>query len=260
MQIMTATLFFLFLAVLPLHAADGKTVRPGEKILGVRMAADDISDADFADDFDDDEADVEVSDPLEAVNRLTFRFNDKFYFYLIKPVARVYRSVPKKGRVSIANFFSNLSTPIRFVNCLLQLKFRDAGNELTRFVVNTTVGGAGFFDPAGEYAGLRRKDEDFGQTLGRYGAGSGFYVVIPFLGPSNLRDGIGLMADWALNPVYLLDIHNRAKISLGVYGYYSINALSLDRDTYENIKKSALDPYLFVRDAYEQRRKGLIKK
>ncbi|NOY54286.1 MAG: VacJ family lipoprotein [Deltaproteobacteria bacterium] len=223
----------------------------------MQTASDDGSDADFQDDFGD-EVETEVPDPLEPVNRVIFRFNDKVYFYLFKPVAKAYRIVPEQARVSVADFFSNLFTPVRFVNSLLQLKFQDAGNELTRFLVNTTVGCAGFFDPAGNDAGLVKKEEDFGQTLGRYGVGGGFYIVLPFLGPSNLRDGIGLLADGALNPIYYLGIGDGAKI--GVRAYYSVNALSLDQDTYESIKRESLDPYLFIRNAYGQRRDGFIKK
>jgi len=257
MKTMMAVLFFFFFAILPVHASDLMNVRSGGETIGMQMAADDSSDADFEDDFEDEE-EIEVFDPIEPVNRAVFWFNDKIYFYLLKPVAKTYRVVPEPARISVANFFSNLFTPTRFVNSLLQLKFRDAGNELTRFLVNTTVGGAGFFDPAEKHAGLMKKEEDFGQTLGHYGAGEGFYLVLPFLGPSNVRDGIGLLADGALNPIYYLGISDGAKI--GLRAYYSVNAVSLDKDTYESIKKESLDPYLFIRNAFSQRRDGLIKK
>ncbi len=258
MKKIMAVLFFLFFAVPPADASDSMHARFGDEALEVQMAADDSVDADFEDDFEDEKEAIEVFDPIEPVNRAVFRFNDKFYFYLLKPVAKAYRGVPEPVRVSVANFFSNLFTPTRFVNSLLQLKIRDAGNELTRFLVNTTVGCAGFFDPAGRHARWTKKEEDFGQTLGRYGAGGGVYLVLPFLGPSNVRDGIGLLADGALNPIYYLGISDGAKV--GLRAYYSVNAVSLDKDTYESIKKESLDPYLFIRNAYSQRRAGLIKK
>lgn len=256
MKIMMVVLLFFCSAILPAAASDSMHARSEDRTLGMQVAADHSGDADFEDDFEEEE--IEVFDPIEPVNRAIFGFNDKFYFYIFKPMAKAYRVVPGPVRVSAANFFTNLFTPTRFVNALVQFKFRDAGNELTRFLVNTTVGGAGFFDPAGKHAGLAKKEEDFGQTLGRYGVGEGFYLVLPFLGPSNVRDGIGLLADGALNPIYYLGISDLEKV--GLRAYYSVNAVSLDKDTYESIKKESLDPYLFVRDAYHQRREGLVKK
>jgi phospholipid-binding lipoprotein MlaA len=201
------------------------------------------------------EAEVSVWDPVEPFNRGMFWLNDRLYFYAFKPIARGYRIVPERARLSVANFFSNLATPIRFVNATLQFKFRDAGVELGRFAVNTTIGVAGFFDPASSYGWLP-KDEDFGQTLGHYGAGPGFYLVLPVLGPSTVRDGIGRIADYFLDPIpYILDTGEVVLLK----AYDSINDLSLDPDSYEAIKEQALDPYLFVRDAYLQRREGLIR-
>ncbi len=208
------------------------------------------SDADF-----DDEEYIEVADPLEPINRGVFWFNDKLYFYLLKPVAKAFRVVPEPVRISLGNFFSNIATPIRFVNSVLQLKFNDAGTELGRFAINTTVGVLGLFDPARDHMDLRKKDEDTGQTFGHYGAGPGFYVVLPVLGPSSLRDGIGLIGDTVLDPVhfYLEDRDYYVTKTVDV-----VNRVSLDKDTYESIVKDNLDPYLFVRDAYIQHRAGKI--
>lgn len=218
---------------------------------------------DFDDDFDDfddeDEEFVTISDPLEPINRGFFWFNDKLYFYLIKPVTRVYRVVPEKARVSVSNFFSNVFTPIRFANALVQLKFRDAGTELGRLLINSTIGIGGLFDPAKNIYGIRKKNEDFGQTLGHYGIGQGFYLVLPIFGPSSLRDGLGDAVDaYYLNPIYTLDLKDRDKYTL--WALDQINALSLDRDTYEAIKRESLDPYVFVRDAYSQNRAGKVRK
>lgn len=211
--------------------------------------------ADFEDPFAEEE-EVEIADPIEPFNRAMFWVNDKLYFYLLKPVARTYRVVPEGGRKSVGNFFSNLAFPIRFVNSTLQLKFGTAGNELRRFLLNSTVGVAGLFDPAAQN-GWTATEEDFGQTLGRYGVGHGIYLVLPFFGPSSLRDGTGRVADYFLDPtVYVVNTYELSAIK----AYDRVNALSLDDDTYEKILEQALDPYLFVRNAYLQRREALTAK
>ena len=205
----------------------------------------------------EDEKDIEVSDPLEPINRGIFWFNDKLYFYLLKPVARGYRKVvPEPWRVAVQNVFSNLKTPVRFINAGLQGKFEDAGNELTRFVVNTTIGIGGLFDTAKDHFDIRKTDEDFGQTLGYYGVGTGFYLVLPVFGPSNVRDGTGLLVDSRMNLLYYMA---EGRNYWGLLAYDKVNDVSLDKDTYESIKKDALDPYLFVRDAYMQYRRNKVE-
>jgi phospholipid-binding lipoprotein MlaA len=207
--------------------------------------------------FDEEEEQYSVSDPLERLNRGIFWMNDKLYFYLLKPVARGYRwAVPEPWRVAVQNVFSNLASPGRIVNSGLQGKFTDAGNEITRFFVNTTLGIGGLFDPAKDHFDIRKHDEDTGQTLGHYGIGPGFYLVLPLLGPSDARDAIGTFADLRMNLVYYLF---EDWTYYEVKGYEKINDLSLDKDTYESIKKDALDPYLFVRDAYMQYRENKIR-
>lgn len=210
---------------------------------------------DFEDPFAEEE-EIEIADPIEPFNRGVFWVNDKLYFYLFKPIARGYRVVPEGGRTAVGNFFSNLAFPVRFVNSTLQLKFGEAGNELRRFLLNSTVGVAGFFDPASQN-GWTRSEEDFGQTLGSYGVGHGIYLVLPFFGPSSLRDGTGRIADYFLDPIpYVADGYEL----IAVRSYSRINDLSLDDDTYEKILEQALDPYLFVRNAYLQRRKAFTDK
>ncbi len=206
----------------------------------------------------EEEEEIRAFDPIEPFNRGIFWFNDKFYFYLLKPVARAYRVVPERARISVSNFFLNLYTPQRFVNSLLQFRFRDGAGELVRFVMNSTIGILGLFDPARSLTGIARKDEDFGQTLGHYGAGGGVYLVWPFFGPSNLRDALGGLADGFLDPVYYFDI--KAWERFGIKALDTVNATSLDKDTYESIKEEALDPYVTIRNAYTQRREGLIRK
>jgi len=218
---------------------------------------DDFEDEDLA--FLDDEDDVvlDVYDPLETINRGTFWFNDKLYFYLLKPVAKGYRwLMPEPLMLGIGNFFSNLASPMRIINAGLQGKFGDAGNELTRFGVNTTIGIGGFFDTAKDHFNLKKKEEDTGQTLGYYGIGPGPYLVLPFFGPSSFRDGIGLLADSRLDLVYYLweDRDYWAAIVLE-----TVNIVALDKDTYEGVKKDALDPYLFIRDAWTQYRQNKVE-
>ncbi len=215
-----------------------------------------------ADDFPlfDDAVFQEVYDPLESINRGIFWFNDKLYFYALKPVARVLRYTPEPLRISIKNFFLNLQTPVRMVNAGLQGKFAAAGNELTRFATNTTLGIGGLFDPAKEHFGIRMHDEDTGQTLGHYGVGPGPYLVLPFLGPSNLRDGIGKIGDTWLDLAFYIwgkDKDNYDYIGARVAD--TVNSLSLDKDTYESMKRDALDPYLFIRDAHVQYRRNQVK-
>lgn len=199
-----------------------------------------------------------IADPIEPWNRAMFQFNDKLYFWALKPVARGYNAVvPEPVRVSVRNFFRNVTMPIRFVNSLLQGKFKGAGVELARFGINTTIGLAGFFDIAKDRFCLNASKEDLGQTLGFYGMGGLMYIVWPFLGPSNVRDTIGFAGDTFLDPVNYI---NPFEVPLGINAYDRINETSLELGTYEDMKKSSLDVYIAVRDAYIQYRKAQIKK
>ncbi len=225
-------------------------------------AADEWNDEfdDLEDDFEDEADNTElIPDPLEPLNRLIFTFNDRLYFYFLKPVARGWRVLPRPMRTSLSRFYSNIQTPIRFVNCGLQLKLRDAGSEALRFGINSTIGILGLFDPARKFWGLRKKDEDLGQSLGYYGVGPGFYVVLPFFGPSSLRDGVGLLLDTLyLDPIYVFI--SDFPVRVAVRGVDTVNFLSLDKDTYESIKRDALDPYSFLKNAYAQQRQGKIRR
>ena len=153
------------------------------------QAQDDEAEAD--EDFDlleEEIADqmVEIADPLEPFNRTMYGLNDILYFWVVKPVGEVYTDVaPEPVRIGISNFFQNLTTPVRFVNCLLQGKGDTAGTEFNRFVINTTAGVLGFGDPARDQHGLEPAEEDMGQTLAVFGFDNGFYIVWPLLGPSN---------------------------------------------------------------------------
>lgn len=204
-----------------------------------------------------------IADPLEPVNRAFFHFNDKLYFWVLKPVATGYKAViPEDGRIGVHNFFSNVTTPIRLVNCLLQAKFKGAGNETARFALNTTLGIAGFFDPAKKTFKIEKQEADFGQTLGIWGIGPAFYINWPILGPSNVRDTVGYVGDLFFDPrTYLAYYFVVAEIvNTGTWVLDKVNETSLTLGEYENLKKAALDPYIALREAYSQYRQNKIRK
>jgi phospholipid-binding lipoprotein MlaA len=197
-----------------------------------------------------------VPDPLEPFNRLTYKFNDDFYFYVLKPVAVRYRdAVAEPWRVSIKNFFSNLLMPIRAVNCLLQVKFAGFGTELARFCLNTTMGVFGFGDPAKQEFGIAMRDEDFDQTLGFYGLGPGIYIHWPIFGPSSIRGTVGLAGDYLLDPIWYVQ---PTLASMGLTAEDKVNVTSLSIGDYEALKKASFDPYIAIRDAYFENRKKKI--
>ena len=225
--------------------------------------SDEFSD-EFANEFKNEEK--KIFDPLSGYNRVMTSFNDTVYMNVLIPVSKGYASVVPQGiRKGISNFFNNLMFPIRFTNNLLQLKFKNSTEELGRFVVNT-VFGLGFFDPAKTEFGWEKHDEDFGQTLGFYGVGEGFHVVLPLLGPSNLRDIIGLSADSyvsALSSSGSSDIKYKIPNNFGqtiaISSSNNINEISLTPGQYENLRKDALDLYPFLRDIYTQSRQKKIE-
>jgi len=203
-----------------------------------------------------------ISDPLQKYNRAFFKFNDKLYFWALKPVARGYgKVVPLRARLSVQNFFENVYAPVRIANCSFQCEFKEASIELSRFGVNTTLGIAGFFDPAKNWLHLNPPDEeDFGQTLGYYSLRSGFYLNLPFVGSTSLRDGIGSLVDMCIVPSIYVLIHYSSYYITAAKVFEAVNRTSLHLGEYEELKRAALDPYLSVRDAYNQHREHLIKK
>jgi len=199
-----------------------------------------------------------IADPLEPFNRAMYHFNDKLYFWVLKPVAQGYsKAVPEKARVGVSNFYTNLSFPIRFVNSLLQANFEGAASELGRFIINTVWGIGGLLDPASsKEINLSKQTEDFGQTLGVYGVGQGFYIHWPLLGPSSPRDTLGTVGDVFLYPsIYFGPWY----VWAGSRVYERVNDTSLQIGDYEAIKEAAIDPYVAVRDAYVQYRLKMIK-
>ncbi len=195
-----------------------------------------------------------ASDPLEPVNRIFFHFNDKFYFWVLKPVSQGYDYfIAEDVRMCVQRFFKNIIAPVRIVNNLLQGKVANSGIETARFVINSTLGIAGLADPAKHEFGLAPKDEDFGLTMGNYGLGEGVYICWPFLGPSNVRDTIGLAGDFFLSPLSYL-ARSDAETGLAIEAGREVNNTSLTLGDYEDFKESAIDPYIALRDAYRQYR------
>src|SRR5690349_9104818 len=156
-------------------------------------------------------------DPLEPLNRGIYKFNDVADHLIIKPAAEIYRDVvPAVVRTGVSNFFSNINDVIVALNSLLQGKVTQAGLDVSRIVVNTTVGVLGIFDVATDL-GLEKHNEDFGQTLGYWGIGSGPYFVLPFLGPSSARDSVGLLADWKTDPKTYVEPPRDSNLLWGLY-------------------------------------------
>ena len=218
---------------------------------------------DFSDEFESEK--VEVFDPLSGYNRVMTSFNDGVYTYVFNPVTQGYEKVmPEPVRLGFSNFFDNLLFPIRFVNNLLQFKFENSVEELGRFLVNSTFGILGFMDPASSELGWEKHDEDFGQTLGFYGVPAGPHIVLPLLGPSNLRDTVGLVGDGYVSPIndssainYKIPNDSSQTIYIGAGKYVNKNSFNLGK--YENMKKDAIDLYPFLRDIYEQKREKEIR-
>lgn len=196
------------------------------------------------------------ADPLEGFNRSVDGFNQVVDKAVVKPVAQGYdRVTPPEIKTVIGNFFSNLDDISIAVNNLLQGKPRAAGSDITRFALNTTIGIVGLADVATEL-GFQKNDEDFGQTLGVWGMGSGPYLVLPLLGPSSLRDAPSRFVDAPLDPLFHYD-NVRVRNSLLVVNLVNTRARLLPAT--DLVERVALDQYAFVRDAYLKRRESLIR-
>ncbi len=195
------------------------------------------------------------ADPLEPLNRVVFSFNDAADKAVIKPVARAYRAVlPGIVRTGVSNFFSNLEDIWISVNDVLQGKFQDGIDDFGRVLFNSTFGIAGIFDFASEL-GFQKHNEDFGQTLGSWGVGSGAYLVLPILGPSTVRDGFGFLVDTQADPVWRVGNVPARNTAVGVR-FIARRAELLDATSV--VEQAALDKYSFVRDAWMQRRRNLV--
>ncbi len=194
-----------------------------------------------------------AQDPLEPFNRSMFALNEHIDTYLARPVARFYQKItPEPVDRGITNFFNNLDEVPTALNDLLQFKPRAALTDLGRLVVNTTVGMLGFMDPATEM-GLERHDEDFGQTLGRWGIPPGPYLVLPVIGPNDFRDTLGFGVDWVSNPIYYRIGDNDAGWAMWILRYVDRRADLLRAQRV--LESAAMDRYIFTRESYLQRRR-----
>ena len=272
-----AVVFFVFIISIDLSAQDVNTVAPllsedsflidsnnpisSTQILVAQNTPakpeEDSFDNEIFADYQDSGKIQPVSDPLYYFNYAMYSFNDFLYFALLKPIATGYKTItPIIVRKGINNFFYNLLFPVRFVNNFLQCEIKNAGTEIEIFLINSTMGILGFGQVAQNEFGLKTCDEDLGQTFGSYSIGNGFYLVLPVLGPSTLRDTVGLAGDYFLKPVNYVEPW---ELSFGISSYDTINSLSFHLGDYEALKAAAIDPYVAIRNAYIQNREKKIK-
>lgn len=201
-----------------------------------------------------------IADPFAPTNRIMYEVNDRLYFWLLKPVTQAYARIPEDFRVVFSNIYDNLKAPGRMLNNLMQLRLKGAGNELLRFVINSFVGVGGMGDAARDAFGIKKQEADFGQTLGRYGIGHGFYLVWPVLGPSSLRETVGRAGDYMMHPLtYASNEDLPDAASIGISVHETINDASFRIGDYESFKEAAIDPYISMRDAFVQHRKKKVQ-
>jgi phospholipid-binding lipoprotein MlaA len=260
-------LTLLFLAILLPAGGSGRLSLEGFTLSNMAIAVTETTILENGEEFEpfaEPVKDEYASDPLERFNRIMFQFNDKLYFWCLKPVSKIYSAfIPTGLRAGVRNGFDNLRFPCRFVNNVLQGKFKAAGVETGRFLINSTLGLVGFVEVAGRDFDLPSPvDEDTGQTLAFYGLKSGWYIVWPVLGPSTIRDSFGLAGDTFLNPIYYLSYFSSVDLweSAGMRAGIILNNTSLRIGEYEDFKKAALDPYVSMRQAYLQHRQNEILK
>ncbi|HYD30686.1 MAG TPA: VacJ family lipoprotein [Azospirillaceae bacterium] len=205
------------------------------------------------------EAYWEANDPFEGVNRAVFGLNEGTDILVIRPAAEIYRGVvPSPVRDAVRNFLRNLASPIVIANQLLQGDMKGVSVAVRRFLINTTVGVGGLVDVA-EREGLPYESEDFGQTLAVWGVPEGPYVVLPLLGPSSVRDSVGLAADTAADPVRIVANHNEADdVLIGRAAASGVDTRARLIEPVDDLRKNSLDYYAAVRSLYRQRREADI--
>jgi phospholipid-binding lipoprotein MlaA len=202
---------------------------------------------------------VEANDPLEPLNRATFGFNRALNKVVLQPTVKVYRAVlPRPLRNGVRNALHNLGSPVILANDLLQGEGKRAGNTFLRFLVNSTLGIAGLFDVAKSF-GLEGHDEDFGQTLAVWGAGEGFYLVLPVFGPSSPRDGLGMGVDLVMDPFFwMIRASDEEYLNYVRAGVGGIDFLESNLDQLEALERSSIDYYAAMRTRYRENRRGEI--
>lgn len=266
---MKSLFFLLTLSLISFQGCSTKQIdTPTQKEVSIEKNTSPTEAHGFDEEFQSEFSDTTETpiDPLGGYNEFMTDFNDAMITYALNPVSEAYAYIiPEPIRIGISNAFHNIQFPIRFVNNLLQGKFQNVSDETGRFIVNSTIGLGGFMDPAKEYMHLYPHNEDFGQTLGFYGVEPGFHIVLPFFGPSNVRDLVGLTADTYISPLVNTRGLENYKIpdnlaqSTAIAAWYFINKNSLELGQYESIKKDALELYPFLRDTYEQKRVAEIE-
>jgi len=212
--------------------------------------------ADFLSDesYEDQAESLRVADPIEPFNRAVFTLNDKVYIWVLEPVATGYSKVlPADIRSCIGNFFYNLGEPVRSVNCLLQGRVRDSGLVLGRFVINSIGGVFGLTDPASNEFKIAPVSAKLGETLAVWGLGDGFYLVVPFIGSSTLRDFTGTVVDGMAMATYS-PWNDDGQTSATVQGAKTVNHTSLHLGEYVEIKSMSFDSYVAFRNGYYQMR------
>ena len=231
----------------PVPAAEEGTSAPGN------------SPAALAEQLTEARLEPEDYDPWERFNQRTFAFNRGVDRYVVKPAAKAYDViVPEPWQAMISRAFENLRWPVRFVNNLLQQKWGGAGRELARFLINTTAGVAGFWDPARDYWHIEASPADFGQTLGKWGTKPGPYLVLPLLPPMTVRDGVGLGVDGATSPMSYF-VAPFFWDGFGLKAGDTVNDRAINIDLYQGFEESVVDMYSAVRNAYLRKREQRIK-
>jgi len=208
-------------------------------------------------------AEADIYDPIETVNRYTFEFNDFVYMNVLQPIVDGYTAItPDPVEEGASNFFNNLKYPVRLVGNLLQGRLKGAWIETGRFAINSTVGIAGIMTPADAVDGFAPiKSEDVGQAMGSWGIGEGPYLVLPLLGPSNLRDLGGLIGDRAVNPLkepfsVINDWNWEWRLALTSSEFIATSPSLMER--YKQFKGSAIDPYSSMKNGFTQYRRGAV--
>jgi len=215
---------------------------------------------DMEDPFAGNEKDIPIlSDPFEGYNRWMFGVNEVMYDNAVEPFVRGYRDIVHEDlRIGIRNMYNNVLFPVKFLSCILQLKFKESGRVLARTVINTAFGFGGYADVAGEEYGIDDVNEDFDQALGSLGVPNGPYLVLPFFGPATVRNMAGRTVDTLMSPGALLSLSFGQNVMINAED--NVNQISFIIDDKKQLDESALDEYESVRDFYHQFRHGLQKK
>lgn len=252
---MKKNIFILPAVLILMLAAVPATAFESSAVTGAIANTADYNLTEYIDEYEDEYGDYDnneiIADPLRGFNMMIYDFNRGVYYIAIKPVSDAYRfAVPEEIRICTGNFFRNLGFPVRFINCLLQGNGDRAVDEFEAFFLNTTVGVLGLGDPASYVMGREVPAEDFGQTLAVWGIGNGFYIVLPFLGPTTARNVAGSLGDMAMNPVNYLGLPWEVTAVARVTE--SVNAFSFLKDVYKQLEEVSLDPYVALRNGYIQ--------